>query len=185
MRICFYGGPGSGKSTAAAITLGYLKFRHEPAELVTERCKPGAYAGVLDPQAKITHDQLAEEDRWSHVLDKVTLVHEAPALITAVFHPTMREELIAREARLWPSMNFFIRRDEAVYDKKGRMETLAQAQALDLEIRALLHDAGLEYSVVDFGDWDRLKGIIDANYRGTRPCRQDHPCTRLPEDPRK
>lgn len=164
MRICFYGGPGSGKSTAAAIALGYLKFRHVPAELVTERCKPGAYEGILDPQVKITHDQLAEEDRWARVLDKVTLVHEAPALLTAVFHPTMREELIARELRLPRAMNIFIRRDAAVYDKKGRMETLAQAQALDLEIRILLHDAGLEYSIVDFGDWDRLKGIIDADY---------------------
>lgn len=163
MRIQFYGGPGAGKSTAAAITLAYLKEHHVQAELVTERCKPAAYSKRMQTQRFITQGQIAEEDRWAGLFDKVTLVYESPALLGAAFQPALLDQLLNRERVLPPSLNIFMLRD-SVYDTSGRIESQDEAIMLDRKIRDVLTCANKTYKEVSYGDWTTLKGIIRAHY---------------------
>lgn len=142
--INLYGGPGTGKSTTAALMFATLKQRGVNAELVQEVAKRWAWQGrpitPLD-QFQIFGEQLARE---SDLLGKCDVVvtdgplllgeffstwFEQHAIATALKHAreVYDDELRAAKHEQW---HVFLHRSKP-YNPKGRYQTEAEARRMD------------------------------------------------------
>jgi len=173
LRICFYGGPGVGKSTLAAKVYAALN-QGGTAELVREFVKAWAYEGRrLD-----TFDQVYSfaSQLWSeHRLHKAgvkVIVTDSPVLLQCVYAELLDPGIAANLidiARCYEghhqSLNFLVRRCVS-YDSTGRYQSEEELALLDARIQQRLHDWCLPYLGVCPDDWDfilqTVKGTTHA-----------------------
>lgn len=143
--VNLYGGPGTGKSTTAALVFAMLKQQGYTAELVTEFAKDLVWEGrreTLEDQVYILGKQ---SHRVSRLLGKVdVVVSDSPILLTYVYSRNLSlvpqialcslAAAIHNETR---SLDFFIVRDNEKhpYNPKGRYQDLAGAEEVDREVR--------------------------------------------------
>lgn len=143
----FFGGPGSGKSTTAAQTFGYLKMAGVNCELVTEFAKDMTWDGshaCLGYQPYVFGQQAWRLERLEGKVDVV--VTDSPLLLSRVYAPpslpqSFRDFVVWEHGRR-PSMNFRLRRVKA-YNPVGRNQTEGEAKDLDGRISDVLDDVGV------------------------------------------
>lgn len=146
MRIGFVGGPGTGKSTQAALLFAYLKKQNRDVELIMEFAK--AWVQEKRPMQKETQfyfmgKQMHYEQRWlNHGIPHI--ITDSP-LVVAAFHAhkyadhRYGEHLMTSVAYFneqHPEHLIFLKRGDYAYQQAGRFQTEAQARDMDKE----LHD---------------------------------------------
>lgn len=137
-RICFFAGPGAGKSTIAARTFAELKIRGYDVEYIPEYIKTWAYMGKKPnsyDQAYVFAKQLHAEDViLQHVRHIVT---DSPLLMNTAYSafygfPAVDHLIHLAQAfdRDFEPLNFYIERS-VDYNQHGRYQTPEQAVEFD------------------------------------------------------
>lgn len=144
MRISFFGGPGSGKSTTSARIFAELKDRQASVELVSEYVKAWAYQNRVpngfDQVYLFAKQQQYEYRMLSNGVKNI--ITDSPAFLSVYYaNKYMSQSLglaIRELCRLYdnecPVYNIFLERKDKPYDPKGRFQTQEQAAQMDGEI---------------------------------------------------
>lgn len=182
MRVNFFGGPGVGKSTLAALTYGWLRKNGRPAELVQEWIKDWAYLGREVRSFDYVYtfaSQLHMEDRLLQAGVK-WLVTDSPVLLQCMY--ALRHKMKAanelwkiakRFEEAYPSVNFVVDRPQcATYEQTGRYETLEQAVEMDGFITVCLRDWHIQFKRISAGDVDPVLKVLDEIESMTRKGRK-------------
>jgi nicotinamide riboside kinase len=172
LRICFFGGPGVGKSTLAAQLFGWLKAENFDAELVQEFVKTWAYQ-----QRRLKSfdhvftfaSQLHTEDLYLQSGVNI-IVTDSPVLLQ-VMYQYMRQlpgQVEMRHvAELFedqhPSINFLVKR-KVDYKPQGRYETPEAAAAIHDRIVRYLDQWSVPFTEVEPGNLSAVIDILDEEY---------------------
>ena len=140
LLINIYGGPGAGKSTAAAGVFYELKKNGYDCGLVTEM----ATELVYDEAFNVMNDQIylfgEQWHRTFRMLGKVDfIVTDSPLLMNIVYNKQKDEDFekfIYLRIHKLKSLDFFIKRSDA-FSEVGRIHNLEQSKELDKTIKDL------------------------------------------------
>lgn len=151
--VNLFAGPGAGKSTTAAEVFSRLKRAGINAELVTEYAKDLTWENrqpILEDQLYIFAKQNRRVARLLNQVDVV--VTDSPIILGLAYTPVGYYNSFAPLVReVWNSynnVNFFIDRQQRVYNSRGRNQTYEEAILLDLAVKNLLFANEVEYDVV-------------------------------------
>jgi nicotinamide riboside kinase len=160
--INLYGGPGTGKSTAAAALFAELKLKGINCEYVQEYAKDKAwefgarYDGVpkvIQAQEYIFARQHFRMRRCATEVD--IIITDSPLLLGLAYIdetfplPSLRP--LVREAYdLYDNLDVFLKRIKP-YEPKGRFQTENEAKNLDVVISNILKAEGLTYDTINAG----------------------------------
>lgn len=152
--VNLYGGPGTGKSTTAALTFGILKTRGHNAELVTEVAKDLTWEErhhAIRCQPYVFGKQMFRIERLLGQVD--VIVTDSPILLSTVYGRKLGEHFrnyVLDVFRSWDTLDVFLRRDHLVhpYNPKGRNQSEEEANALDETIREMLMEFRVLHQVV-------------------------------------
>ena len=164
--VNLFGGPGTGKSTNAALLFGKLKIAGVNAELVTEYAKDLTWEkrhNALGFQPYVTFKQAW---RVARLRDEVeVIVTDSPFLLGLVYPgfgstPSF-EHCVVEIYDLFHNYNVFLSRESAShpYNPSGRKQSESQARQLDREILSVLHKHEINHEVVPV-----MEGEETANY---------------------
>ena len=161
-----YAGPGAGKTTSCLQLVADLKKHGIQAEYVSEYAKDLVWEknnvlldGSPESQFEILKEQLKRMDRLYGQVD--VIVTDAPILLNQVYNKDLTPEyqkMIGSLCKQYNSYNFFLERNPHTYETQGRLQTLAESQAKDAEIAAVLKDNRIVY---DLANSDDLKTVFD------------------------
>lgn len=147
--VALYGGPGTGKSTTAAIVFGILKQKGYSVELVHEVAKDFTWEErwqTLTHQPYVVAKQLRNYDRCYGKVD--VIVTDTSSLLGLIYMGSELPPEVAHAFRSWVvadwkarrTLNVFLHRDPSrPYDTAGRKESLAEAQVIDSRTLGLLY----------------------------------------------
>lgn len=154
--LSLYGGPGTGKSTTAALLFGRAKQEGINAELVPEYAKDMTWEQrmfALSHQPYLMAKQLRNYDRLYGKVDLI-VTDTSPLLANIYMDRGMRAswQFLAWVEADWNSrrtLNVFLERDpDRPYNTAGRSQDEQQAKAIDMQIRRTLERVGrLDYSI--------------------------------------
>jgi len=178
LRICFYGGPGGGKSALAANTFGWLRQNGLSAELVQEWVKTWAYLGRKPRGFDYVYtfaNQLHAEDRLVQagvnlvVTDSPIYLQCMYALHSGAVVASELTEMATHYEVGHPSINFFVERPQfAAYEQKGRYETLGQAIEMDRWISGCLMRWQIPCTLIKPGDLDTVLKKLNWQFATAR-----------------
>lgn len=141
--INFFGGPGTGKSTQAAMLFAKLKKKGFKVELVTEYAKDMVWQEgfkVLENQLYIFAKQY---HRMWRIKDKVDIiVTDSPLIQNLAYAENMTQtycNLVIEESNKFDNVNILLQRGKD-YKTEGRLQNLEQAIEKDKLIINLLKD---------------------------------------------
>ena len=160
--INIYGGPGAGKSTAAAGVFYNLKKLGYDCGLVTEM----ATELVYDEAFNVINDQLylfAEQwHRTFRMLGKVDfIVTDSPFLLNIVYNKNDDKDFnrfIFSKIHSLDSLDFFINRSE-VFSGVGRIHSLEQSKEIDKVIKKLAKENGI--NLIDVEQNNAVEKILE------------------------
>jgi nicotinamide riboside kinase len=145
------GGPGSGKSTAAAGLFYNLKKLQLNCELSLEWVKSKVY----EESFKCMEDQMYIFAKQNHKLfilkNKVDLVVTDCTLLNSLVygeHNETFERLVIEQFKRYNNINFLIRRKQA-YQTQGRVENRDEAERLDIAYKRVLDMHNIPYIECD------------------------------------
>jgi nicotinamide riboside kinase len=154
--INLYGGPGCGKSTAAASLFSMLKMTGINCELVTEFAKDLTWdesSRVLGYQPYVFGQQAWRLERLSGKVDMV--ITDSPLILSTVYCdpalPQSWHDYVLWEHNRHSSMNFFIKRSNN-YVQVGRNQSLEDAEKIDSLILHKLKYLNIEVTEFLSGD---------------------------------
>lgn len=163
-RRAYLGGPGVGKSTAAADTYARMKRAGLSVELAREFVKDMAYDGIRPEgfdQLWVFASQVRIEERLLQHVDYV--VTDCPPVLCAAYaahHNTPGHAEMLRLAQefedRYPAINMIIPRENHEYDRSGRLHTLYQALKFDDFLLRFLDRHRWDFQVIPKG------GCVDA-----------------------
>lgn len=170
-RICFYGGPGCGKSTIATGVFHELKKLGYNAEYVPEYIKNWAYEGRMPKsfqQVYVFAKQLNREDVLFPHVDLV--VTDSPILMNVVYSKKYGFEgshLLADLAMLYekqfPSLHIFLDRGNLEYKTEGRYQDESGARELDALIEEILQSYAPSYKKVPSQDFSEIMRVVTSS----------------------
>lgn len=147
--VSLYGGPGTGKSTTAALVFGALKQEGYNVEFVPEIAKGFTWEErwvTLTKQSYVISKQLRDYDRLYGKVDAI--ITDTSSLLGLLYgkpdpnHPEVFRALSNWITADWAArrtLNVLLDRDpEIAYESAGRYQTEQEALALDHRIRELL-----------------------------------------------
>ena len=145
--VNFFGGPGSGKSTAAAALFAALKERHINCELVTEFAKDLIWEEntfALTVQPYIFGNQYYRMVRCAD--DVGVIITDSPLLLPVVHNNDERcgrefDEMAIAAFRSFDNLSIFLERPET-YESSGRSETAEEAVRMEKSILDLINKYG-------------------------------------------
>jgi hypothetical protein len=144
--VCnLWGGPGSGKSTTAALLFGKLKSRGVRAELVTEYAKDLVWEGrtkTLGSQLYVTGKQSWRQERLVGQVDVIVTDSPIPMGLVYTELVTRGFEAIVQEVyNRYDNLDCLLLRDleSHPYQQYGRSQDLEGARGLDWTIAQLLN----------------------------------------------
>lgn len=150
LRVYLYGGPGTGKSTTAALVFGQLKQHGLNAELVTEYAKDLTWEkrfNALAYQPYMAGKQMWRMERLEGQVD--VAVSDTSPLLSMIYGKDLHEgfcDWLSDDYRSHPTLNFMLMRDlERTYNPQGRNQTEEEARALDQAIRQMLWSRGFKF----------------------------------------
>jgi hypothetical protein len=156
LKVGFYGGPGTGKSTTTALVFGALKQRGRNVEMAHEYAKDLVWEGraaALQYQPYVIAKQMWRERRLEGQVDAI--LTDTSILYSFVYGdenngvtPAFQEWVLDEYANS-NRLDFFLTRDpNRDYNPRGRTQSQEEAEALDAEIQTLLIDARADFEVV-------------------------------------
>lgn len=169
--VNLYGGPGAGKSTAAAYLFARLKMLGVSAEYVTEYAKDATWEGAmqkLNCQLYITGKQAY---RIQRVVGQVeVIVTDSPLALGALYtnEDILRLACIS-EAKKYAgqSIDIFLNRANP-YQTDGRNQTEQEAIALDEKIKAMLTYNGFKFDEI-INNQTSLDTLVETLRKRLRP----------------
>lgn len=149
--VSLFGGPGTGKSTNAALTFGELKMRGYNAELAPEYAKDVVWEARTKPlefQPYIIGKQMFRIQRLIGEVDVV--ITDSPPILTEVYCKRRDEhwfQAVNNIYKDWWTLNIFLKRNlqHHPYNPKGRIQTEEQAVQMDKTILDILDRRNIEY----------------------------------------
>lgn len=150
--INLYGGPGTGKSTTAALLFGALKSKGVNCELVTEYAKDIVWEGIearLKDQIYVFAEQHHKIFRLIGKVDFV--ITDSPVLLSAVYGQGMSasfRDLVLECATRAPSYHIFLNRIKD-YNPAGRLQDEVGARKLDAQIKDMLFNFNIKHTTLD------------------------------------
>lgn len=166
--VNLFGGPGCGKSTAAAYIFSQLKMRGHTVELVNEYAKRLTWEEnytALKNQVYILGQQYYQE---CLSFDKVScVITDSPLLIGTMYRGEMDidiyndyKNLAVRLFQSRDNFNIMMKR-EGEYDIVGRNQTLEQAEDLDNVARGLVEEYCDDYVTCGENDIENIINQIE------------------------
>lgn len=150
--INFFGGPGAGKSTAAAGLFYVMKARGFSVELVTEYYKELVWENVHQTSTDYLYILANQNRRLERLRNNVEYaITDSPLLLSGYYgmyygkHSEIIVPLSYDIFDTYDNINFFINRDSR-YKEDGRVHTLKEAVNIDKELKAMLR---YEYTVIE------------------------------------
>lgn len=153
--VNLFAGPGTGKSTTAALTFGALKQAGVNCELAHEWAKEAAWEKrsaplffqpyVVGKQAYRVHRLIGECE---------VVITDSPILFSLVYgdktNLTSFEPFVVELFKSWDTLNFFLERDSIhhPYNPKGRFQTEDEALILDAKIQHTLDRCKIDYEKI-------------------------------------
>jgi len=147
--INLFGGPGTGKSTAAAYIFSRLKMHGIDCEYVTEFAKDKVWEDNKEAFKNQFYIGGKQSFKISRCCGKVDIiVTDSPILLSAAYENdnTYFKSAIFREFNKYNNHNIYLNRD-VPYDENGRNQTEEEAVKLDKGIKAILDMFRVVYSV--------------------------------------
>lgn len=157
-RICFWGGPGSGKSTIAAMVFSQLKIAGVSVELVSEYIKAWAY----EKRTLESFDQLYIFAKQQRLEDRVLragvnlIITDSPLMMQCVYakrfdFPAWKELLTIGKMfnGVYPSHNFLLQRVHGEYQQEGRYQTEEAAKIIDREIEEFMTEQDIPFEKIE------------------------------------
>lgn len=144
--INFFGGPGAGKSSAAAYVYGLLKWQGVKAELITEYAKDRVWEGSLNVLKHQEYVYAKQKHRMWRCAGQVdVIVTDAPLLHCIYYDQTHNKafsSLVSQAIGEFDNINVFVDRVAEHYQTEGRYQSLEKALDIDASIRFMLctHD---------------------------------------------
>lgn len=168
--INLFGGPGVGKSTAAAELFSRFKKQGKSVELVTEFAKDLVWENrqsTLEIQPYVSMKQFRNLARLKGKVDYV--ITDSPIIKDSVYARRYATELpqdyhnllFFLHENLGDSINILLTR-EHMYDSEGRYQTEDQAIEIDRELRFLLELHDIDYYECSTA----IDDIIEAVHQG-------------------
>lgn len=146
--INLFAGPGSGKSTVCAGLFSKLKLSGINCEMALEYAKDKVWEKsfrTLDNQIYVFGKQLHRIWRLKDQVDLI--ITDSPLLFSLIYDKTYNskfKDLVIDQFNCFDNINYFINRGED-YNPKGRMQTLKEAEEIDLMIKGMLLDLNISY----------------------------------------
>lgn len=163
--INILGGPGIGKSTAAAKVFYTLKERGLSAELVTEVAKDIVY----EEQLKILKDQLfvfaKQNRRMERLRGKVDyIVTDSPGILALAYqipnyYPTF-EPLVVDVFNSYDNINFMLTRNHR-FEESGRAHDEETSKDIDSNIKSILEKHEIPYYPMGGTDVVSMHMVMD------------------------
>lgn len=153
--VNLWGGPGTGKSTNAALVFGKLKVLGISAELVHEYAKDLTWEERHAAIANQPYIMAKQQFHIERVMGKVeVIVTDSPLPFGLIYKgeaytPALGEHILETFDG-WRNLNIYLERDVAhhPYVQAGRNQNEAQARLIDVQIRELLEEQGMEFEAV-------------------------------------
>lgn len=157
MRVInFFGGPGSGKSTASAGLFYIMKKNFMNVELVTEFAKDLVYENnrlALSEQNYVFANQNYRLFRLSDKVDYV--ITDSPLLLSTFYasinYPNSFYDFCLDVFNSYENINFFIERNH-IYSKEGRFQNEEEADMISEAIKEYLKDNKIHYKIYKAGN---------------------------------
>lgn len=151
------GGPGSSKSTSAALLFAILKRKDINAELVTEFAKSAAWENnvkAIENQAYVFGKQCYKMSRCADDVD--VIITDSPLILSIIYNHDKRltenfNLSVMDVFNSYNNLNVFLNRAQK-YNHKGRFQTEDEAKAIDEEILSTLKERGVPYIKVTPND---------------------------------
>ena len=146
--INFFGGPGTGKSTAATWLFAQLKMLGVDCEYVSEFAKDKVWEGnktVFNCQMYLSGKQAFKIARCIGKVD--VLITDSPILVGVQYNhdnPLLNNALLY-EFNKYNNLNFFIKRNNS-YNANGRNETESEAKVIDETMKSFLEANKVPYT---------------------------------------
>ena len=148
--INLLGGPGSYKSTSAALLFSILKRKDINAELVTEFAKSAAWENnvkAIENQAYVFGKQCYKMSRCADDVD--VIITDSPLLLSIIYNHDKRltenfNLSVMDVFNSYNNLNIFLNRAKK-YNPKGRFQTEDEAKAIDNEILDALEERCVPY----------------------------------------
>lgn len=144
--INIFGGPGTGKSTTAALVFGALKQQGKNAELSVEYTKSRIYEehwSVFDDQIYIFAQMIRQYHRCEGKIDY--MISDSPLLLSVVYARYHKnrykalEPLIIEAVNSYNNINIMLQRT-VNYQQEGRHQNEQEANNVDEIIKQVLSD---------------------------------------------
>lgn len=151
--VNIFGGPGTGKSTNAALTFGELKSQGYNVEMAHEYAKDLVWEGrnkaigfqpyVIGKQMYRVHRLLGEVD---------AIITDSPVLFGLIYKERYIcpefDNFVVAQFKQWFTLNIFLVRDSEYhsYNPRGRFQTEEEAVAIDEKIKAMLKEHHIPYT---------------------------------------
>lgn len=158
--INFYGGPSSGKSTAAAGLFYKMKVAGLSVELTDEFAKECVWEGNV-PMLKDQLWVLAHQHRKIlRLADKVDyVITDSPVLLSPIYRELyegpLYSDLIDKMAlecyNMYDNINFMLTRPIG-FEESGRAQDEAQSVQIDLDIIAQFQELDIKYTQLESND---------------------------------
>lgn len=168
--INIIGGPGVGKSTVYCALYAKMKINCYNVEQVSEYAKKLVWTDkldVLDNQYHVSTKQFQElqavSKKLKFVITDGSLLH---GLYYNRFNPTNVSDVEKTEKKIleyyssFNNINIVLSRGDFAYEQAGRLQTEAEAIAVDGKLREILHNFGIEYVEYSTDDIDGMMEFI-------------------------
>ena len=151
--INIFAGPGSGKSTTAASIFTKLKKLNKKVEYVNEFAKDLTYEKSFDTLEDYLYI-FAQQHHMLHRLENQVdyAICDGSFLLGYVFYSknSIYDERLFKKMLLdvfnkYENINFFLKREDIVYQDYGRTESLYEAKELDKKILTMLNKEKIDY----------------------------------------
>lgn len=153
--INFFGGPCSGKSTAAAGLFYIMKKAKYNVELVTEFAKDLVYEENHKALSEQNYVFANQEYRLSRLKNKVDFViTDSPLILSLIYvknYPYSFHSFCVDMFDQYDNLNLFIQRNHN-YVEEGRTQSEEEAKNIDRDIRHYLREYNYNYKIYEAGD---------------------------------
>jgi len=173
-RINIMGGPGCGKSTAAAYVFSSLKKEGYSIEFVDEYVKSWAYEKrVISSfdQAYIFMQQLRKEYLVLNN-DDGCIVTDSPLNVSICYAKQFGfkkwhclQEIADEFEKEYPSINICLSRDDCEYKNSGRYQNIDEAIIMDNVIKDHIVNVGLDFCSIKYNDHQGMVEWVANNLK--------------------
>lgn len=173
MRVCLYGGPDSGKSTAAMGLCADFKRQGYSIELINEYSKDWAFEKrefkTPSDQFLVFAEQKRKEANYLHSGVK-TIITDSPLLLAYCYSETrgFTDDLKAIKSaeaafeKRYPSLNIFMHRlrSAETHHQEGRFHNFEECGKMDTIIYRIIKNTGRDIKEFDYNETDKMFAYI-------------------------